>query len=94
LKPRLKLAAYAVIIAAALISASITYLNKKKVDEYEEEVKKLFEEVRADISRIRNLTASEPVVVKIVDKRFFEAKAEGGVDELKAAREALYKPFS
>jgi hypothetical protein len=92
LKPRLKVAAYAVIIATVLILVSITYLNQvRRVDEYEEEVKKLFEEVRADISRIRNLTASEPVVVKIVDKRFFEAKAEGGVDELKAAREALYK---
>jgi predicted DNA-binding ArsR family transcriptional regulator len=92
LKPSVKRAVYVFIVAAVVISASLTYLTQvRKVDEYEEEVKKLFEEVRADISRIRNLTASEPVAVKIVDKRFFEAKAEGGVDELKAAREALYK---
>jgi len=92
LKPRLKRAVYAFLIAAVVISASITYLTQaRKVDEYEEEVKKLFEDVKADISKIRNLTVSEPVAVKIVDKHFFEEKAEEGVDELKVAREALYK---
>ena len=92
MKPSLKRAVYAFIIAAVVISASITYLTQaRKVDEYEEAVKKLFEEVRADVTKIRNLTASEPIVVKIVDKRFFEAKAEEGVDEFKAAQEALYK---
>ena len=92
MKPRLKRAVYAFLIAAVVISASITYLTQaRKVDEYEEEVKKLFEDVKADISKIRNLTVSEPVAVKIVDKHFFEEKAEEGVDELKVAREALYK---
>ena len=75
MKPSVKRAVYVFIIAAVVISASLTYLTQvRKVDEYEEEVKKLFEEVRADISRIRNLTTSEPVVVKIVDKRFFRSE--------------------
>jgi len=83
---------YAILVAAVVILASIAYvIQLKKVDEYEEEVKKLFFEVSADITNLRNLTALEPVVVKIVDKHFFEVSAEKDVDELKAAREALYK---
>lgn len=92
MRPRLKQAVYAFIVTAVLVSASITYLTQaSKIDEYEEEVKKLFEEVRADITTLRSLTAKEHVALKVVDKRFFEEKAEDGVDELKAAREALYK---
>jgi len=92
LKPSLKRAGYALIVVAVVISASITYLTQaRKVDEYEEGVKNLFEEVKADVTRIRNLTPLEPVNVKVVDKHFFERKAVEEVDELKAAREALYK---
>ena len=92
MEPSLKRAVYAFIIAAVVISASITYLiQARKVDEYEEEVKKLFEEVKADVTRIRNLAPLEPVNIKVVDKHFFVRKAAEDVDELKAAREALYK---
>ena len=92
MKTSLKRAVYTFIIAAAVISASITYLTQaRKVDEYEEAVKKLFEEVRVDVTKIRNLTALEPVVIKVVDKSFFERKVEEDEDGLKAAREALLK---
>jgi len=92
LKTTSKRVVYVFIVAAVLISTSIAYLTQaKKIDEYEEEVKSLFEEVRRDITKLRNLTPLEPVVVKIVDKRFFEGKAEEDLDELKDAREALYK---
>ena len=75
-----------------LVSASIIYLNQtNKADRYEVEIKKLFEEVKAGISKLRNLTTTEPIVLRIVDKHFFERSAGEGLDELKKAREALYK---
>ena len=92
MKPKLRKAVYSIIIFAALLSAATIYLNQaNKPDQYDAEVKKLFEEVKADVTKLRNLTTTEPIVLKIVDKHFFERKTEEETDALKAAREALYK---
>ncbi|MEM4726096.1 MAG: hypothetical protein QXG63_04080 [Nitrososphaerales archaeon] len=81
-----------IIFAALLITASALYLNRaSEEDEYEAEVRRLFQKVKADTESLRNLTSTNPINLKVVDISFFQKDTSDGVDELDAAREALYK---
>lgn len=82
----------AIIFLVLLISASTIYFNpSSERDEYEKEVKRLFQKVKVDIDNLRNLTTPNPVHIKVVDIDYFKREASNQIDELEAARETLYK---
>ena len=82
---------HATILAALVISAAIYFNQAAERGEYEEAVKMLFQRVKADVETLRNLTAPKPVDLKVVDIEFFKRVGSEDLDELEAAREALYK---